>query len=80
MFSDKESLRQMSLRDKDNVLTKLSKCKYVGYVENIILVSSFEDGYAPEYSANATAQGQNAQILSLSKQFWNRVKVYFFCF
>ena len=75
MFSDKESLRQMSLRDKGKLLSKLSKCDCIGYVENLFLVSSFEDGYAPSYSANITDQDQSSQISNLSYQFWNKVKV-----
>ncbi len=56
MFSSKESLRQMSLADKDKLLYTLSKDPNLGWFKNILLFASIEDGYAPYPSAKVLHQ------------------------
>lgn len=74
MFSSKESLRQMSLSDKEKLLSKLSEDSNLGWFNNILLFASFEDGYAPFPSAKVLLHPDNTQMTQMANNFWSEAK------
>lgn len=75
MFSTKESLRQMSMRDEENYLKKLSEDNRFSFFKNIFLVYSLEDGYAPKNSSKIIMDSENSITGKMAVNFWKRVKV-----
>lgn len=75
MFSNKESMRQMSLQDGQKLLRKLSTDDSIGFFENIVLVYSYEDGYSPLYSSKVVGHSQDPVSLGMCSDFWSKTKV-----
>ena len=78
MFSSKESLRQMSLEDSDNFLLKLSEDRNFKSFKNIVLVYSYEDGYAPFKSSKIIVDSSNKSSSKMAKNIWENVRVSFY--
>jgi hypothetical protein len=78
MLSSKESLRQMSLQDKDQFLNKLSEDPNLGSFDHIFLMYSYEDGYSPLYSSKIVKNGSNPTAISMCKKFWKNIHVSFY--
>lgn len=75
MFSSKESLRQMSLQDKDRYLDKLSGDSNMGYFDHIFLMYSYEDGYSPLYSSKIISTRSNSISNKMCSKFWRNINV-----
>jgi hypothetical protein len=77
MFSSKESLRQMSLQDKDKYLDKLSEDANIGFFDHIFLMYSYEDGYSPLYSSKIISTDSNPISNKMCSKFWKNIHVSF---
>ena len=75
MFSSKQSIRQIGLKDQARYLERLSRDKTIGNFDNIFLVHSYGDGYCPLYSAKIVLTGANAVQGTMCRNFWTQVKV-----
>lgn len=75
MFSEKESLRQMSLSDQEQLLDNMCKDSNFEYFDKVFIIYNYEDGYAPANSSKIVANNKDILSSRMAFNFWSNVKV-----